>query len=367
MNDPDLMCALPLKNRLLQFYLNIKTVFATKKWRLLSKLIFAYFKIHVLKQMPLRFADIAVGYGCNLNCVHCSSMKLNKENLKPLSLAEYKRLAEDFKRMGIVQIDFTGGEPTIYPHLEELVAIFNPASTYVSISTNGIGPLTREKLLRYRKAGVDSLMVSVDSIDPDEHDAFRQKRGALSETLGTVGLAKKLGFSVFVCIVIHHRNLYSKKLDALLAFTRKNGIIINFALAVPAGNWNDFECFKKDFMLTKKDKIYVREVMKKNYHARFDFSINLKKWGCPAAAEKIYITPYGDVMPCPFIQVSFGNVRNESILSIRKRMLEEKRISEYFNQCLAAEDEVFIHRYLSKTFGQKDLPVPYEKVFIDSV
>ncbi len=32
------------------------------------------------------------------------------------------------------------------------------------------------------------------------------------------------------------------------------------------------------------------------------------KIGCPAGMEKIYITPYGDVIPCPFIHIGFGNI-----------------------------------------------------------
>jgi len=300
---------------------------------------------------------------CNLRCIHCSTTKLNKKDASPLSIKEYEKLAEDMRKLGVVQLDFTGGEPTIYPHLEKMIHLFSPDSIYISISTNGIGPLLEEQLLKYRKLGVDSLMISVDSMDSREHDAFRQKKGALSETLETIKLSKKVGLSVFICVVIHHKNLHSKGLEDLLKFTKDKNLIINFALAVPAGDWSDFELFKKEFMLTKEDKVYVREVVKKNYHARFDFGINLKKWGCPAAVEKIYVTPYGDVIPCPFIQISFGNIRNESVIEIRKKMLNEKRISQYFNQCLAAEDREFIDNYLPKTFDEKELPVSYGQIF----
>lgn len=232
-----------------------------------------------------------------------------------------------------------------------------------ALTVKGIAHLKKEQLLEFKRLKVDSLIVSIDSMAPAEHDTFRQKHGALAETLETINLAKKLGFSVVICVVIHRKNLYTKGVEDLLEFAKKENIIINFALGVPAGNWNDFKLFKKDFMLDKEDKLYARELIKKNYHARFDFALNLKKWGCPAATEKVYITPYGDVMPCPFIQISFGNIKKESIINIRQRMLEEKRVSEYFNQCLAAEDNEFMERYLIKTFNRKELPIPYGEVF----
>ena len=280
-----------------------------------------------------------------------------------MSIEEYKRLAQDLKKLRVVQIDFTGGEPTISPFLEKIIPLFDPGSNYISISTNGVGPLTEEQLLKYRVLGVDALMISIDSINPKEHDDFRRKQGALSETLKTIALAKKTGLTVFACVVIHHKNLYTKGLEDLLSFTKQNGIVLHFALAVPAGDWSDFENFRKEFMLTKEDKIHVRKIMEGNPHTRFDFSVNIKQWGCPAGAEKIYITPYGDVIPCPFIQISFGNIRQESVIAIRKRMFEENRISQYFNQCLAAEDQEFISKYLTRTFIEKDLPIPHDRIF----
>ena len=43
--------------------------------------------------------------------------------------------------------------------------------------------------------------------------------------------------------------------------------------------------------------------------------------GCSAIERNlIYISPYGDIQPCPAIPISFGNVRNESMAGIIKSM-----------------------------------------------
>jgi MoaA/NifB/PqqE/SkfB family radical SAM enzyme len=362
MDDSSLNVTSSLGNKVAQQYLNIKTVFRTRKWRLILKLIYSALRMHMLNKQPLRFADIAVGYTCNLNCIHCSAVHLKKSEAA-LALEDYKMLAAGLKKLGVVHIDFTGGEPTIFENLEEIIPLFNPRATYLSISTNGIGPLTRQTLMKYKKAGVDALVISIDSLNDNCHDEFRGRKGSLQETLQTIKTGRETGYSVVVCACVHHQNLYSKGFKALIDYTKENTLILNLALAVPAGNWSDLEYFRKYYMLNHDDKVYVREIIKNNTHVRFDFGINLKKWGCPAGHEKIYITPYGDVMPCPFMQITFGNLRKDTIANIRTRILAEKRVAGYFNQCLCAEDENFIYTYLSQTIGATFLPIPCEEVF----
>jgi hypothetical protein len=79
--------------------------------------------------------------------------------------------------------------------------------------------------------------------------------------------------------------------------------------------------------------------------------------------EAIYITPFGDVLCCPFIHVSFGNLHDESLRAIRERALGYNFLGEHAQQCLVAEDGRFIERYLTKTFGRNDLPADCREVF----
>lgn len=141
MDDFSLNVKLPLNNKIAQQWLNVTTVLRTRKWRLILKLIYTTLRMHLLNRQPLRFADIAVGYECNLSCVHCSAIRLQKTDAG-LTIDDYKTLAAGLRKLGVVAVDFTGGEPTILKKLEEIIPLFNPRATYLSISTNGIGPLT---------------------------------------------------------------------------------------------------------------------------------------------------------------------------------------------------------------------------------
>ncbi|PKN59616.1 MAG: hypothetical protein CVU53_07285, partial [Deltaproteobacteria bacterium HGW-Deltaproteobacteria-11] len=55
-----------------------------------------------------------------------------------------------------------------------------------------------------------------------------------------------------------------------------------------------------------------------------------------------YLTPYGDIIPCPFIHVTFGNVRSQSIAEIRGKALRHKWLRKYHSVCIGAESREFI-------------------------
>ena len=77
---------------------------------------------------------------------------------------------------------------------------------------------------------------------------------------------------------------------------------------------------------------------------------------CPAGSEEFYLTCYGDIIPCPLIQISFGNVRDESVSAIWGRMHDFKRFKNKPG-CLAGENRDFIDKYLLPLTNRKDLPI----------
>lgn len=90
---------------------------------------------------------------------------------------------------------------------------------------------------------------------------------------------------------------------------------------------------------------------------RRDFETNYWTQGCGAATEKLYVSPFGDVLACPYMHISFGNVREASLAKIRERMLENPFLTGFHPRCLTAEDREFIDNYLPREFLQ-DRPLP---------
>jgi MoaA/NifB/PqqE/SkfB family radical SAM enzyme len=89
-----------------------------------------------------------------------------------LNLAEITRALERLHGAGVRMINFTGGEPTLRSDLEEIVAQASALGFWTSIVTNG-STLTQDRIRRLKGSGLDNLFISLDSPEPEKHDASR--------------------------------------------------------------------------------------------------------------------------------------------------------------------------------------------------
>lgn len=280
--------------------------------------------------------DVAVSYDCNFSCEHCSAEAL-KSDSSPLSIFEYRRIAKDAMDCGVMAFHFTGGEPLLRNDLLDVIAAFQPRKNLISIQTNGWF-VTDDFLEAYKAIGGDILCVSVDSVTAESHDSFRQKEGSWKRAVRALRRGKAHGFGTLLAATVTHQSMNDGELVALTRFSMGLGAILSLNLAVPAGNWQGCD----DFILTAEDRAKLNAHIRANPHVRTDFQSNWRKRGCPAFKEKCYLSPYGDVIPCPFIHVKFGNVRDQSLKDIRERALRQKWLKVYHPVCIAAESREFI-------------------------
>jgi hypothetical protein len=144
----------------------------------------------------------------------------------------------------------------------------------------------------------------------------------------------------------------------MIELTEELGVWCYFNLAVPAGNWRA----QSELLFRPEDRVEMERIFAEHPHCRVDLTSNWLRYGCGAVKEKLYLTAYGDVIPCPFIQVGLGNLRHENVSVVRQRALRLPEFAEYSPICLAAEDRNFIERCPCYTQEAKHLPVPYEKI-----
>jgi MoaA/NifB/PqqE/SkfB family radical SAM enzyme len=308
-----------------RFLLSIKIVSPWHKPIAFKNLVLSFLKAKFTKKPVLRGVDIVTNFCCNLTCSHCNIDTMIKDKSKELSLDDYRRIEKEATELGVFQYLFTGGEPLLRKDFEELVKIFKPHKRLIFVQTNATLINTIEKAKRLRKIGVDLVNVSLDSGIEEEHDNNR-------------------GLHVIVGTVVSHTNLHSEGLHSLFEYARKTKTSIILNLAAPSGKWFN----NTDILLTKEDQLYIRELVNKNPFLRLDMDSTINEYGCPAFKEKLYISPYGDVMGCTFVQVSFGNVKEKSLKEIRDKALNEDFMNKYAKRCYAAEDKEFINKYMSQ-------------------
>jgi MoaA/NifB/PqqE/SkfB family radical SAM enzyme len=99
-------------------------------------------------------------------------------------------------------------------------------------------------------------------------------------------------------------------------------------------------------MLTEETKLYFFWLLSKSWNNRTDMYSSLTVIKCPAAREKIGLQPYGDVVSCPLIQISYGNIREKSLREIQSEMLKNPFYNNNVQNCLPAMSEPFIREYL---------------------
>lgn len=349
-----------LCKELYSYLMNFRYAVRFDKPLLTLRIIQDYLQLLLLRKVPLRYVDIALDYACNLNCVHCSAKRLKRgRETRRMTLADYENLAKQCAELGVITVGFTGGEPLVFRKLEQVIAAFKPDRTMISIKTNGV-LLTDEWLRRLGAWGVDSVSIGMGPVPNDlgDYDDVRGLSDAYARSFQAALLAKKFGLRVIVGVVVSHENIQSPAIERLAECTRDEGMILIFGLAVPAGNWNA----RQSIILTEDDRAKLRDLLLKYPHARTDFESNFKTRGCGAINEKLYVTPFGDVMPCPFVQIGFGNVLTEPLRDIRARALSYPVFRGYPERCLAADHYQFIEDCLSHTFQAKQLPVDHSQI-----
>ncbi|NUM89442.1 MAG: radical SAM protein [Bdellovibrionales bacterium] len=226
----------------------------------------------------------------------------------------------------------------------------------ISIKSNG-SLVTPERLTELKALGLDIVTISLDSGIPGEHDAFRGMKGAWEKAVRAVKLCQEAGVGVMLACTVSRENAGGAGVEKLIELAREWDVLLLLILAAPSGNWQG----RHDLLMTEAQMDWLRATLRKRSHVRTDFDANWVRPGCGAMKEILYISQYGDVMACPFIQVSFGNVLREPLEVIWNRGIRAPYFRDYAGKCLIGEDPEFIRQYSRAIAAEKELPVSLEK------
>jgi MoaA/NifB/PqqE/SkfB family radical SAM enzyme len=101
---------------------------------------------------------------CNLSCAYCNEYDAVS---KPVPLAEMWKRVDKLGELGTDFVTISGGEPLMHPELEEIVARIRKRGMVPTLITNGYY-LSRERIEKLNRAGLDHLQISIDNVEPDE-------------------------------------------------------------------------------------------------------------------------------------------------------------------------------------------------------
>lgn len=185
-------------------------------------------------QRRIDYLRLSITDRCNLRCVYC----MPPEGLPLLSHAdiltyeEILRLVEVAVRMGISKIRITGGEPLVrrnVVYLCERIAAIGGVGSF-SLTTNGI--LLHHYAKSLRKAGVERVNISLDTLRPERFEAVT-RLGRFDQVWRGIEAAREAGFAPIKLNMVVMRGVNDDEIEDMALLTTKHPFHVRFIELMP--------------------------------------------------------------------------------------------------------------------------------------
>ena len=241
----------------------------------------------------LPFSMNIVNLSCNLNCKYCFLKYVNKSsNLSKLSIKEYNVLFNQLIESGVVQIQFTGGEPLLIDNFFDIVKSARSKGFRLTLATNAT--LLAQQDIPFIVEMFDEIQISLDSLNEEECDYLWGVKGHYKHVLNIIDILSTKNIELKVNTVVTKynvvgaadlHNFIASKYEihhglafSLLPFINKPNKIKEFQI-----NEQEFDLFQT-YVSSKleKKRLYSRE----------------NKWICGMTKNTLTMDEYGFFYPC---------------------------------------------------------------------
>ncbi|ABO50778.1 GTP cyclohydrolase subunit MoaA [Desulforamulus reducens MI-1] len=187
----------------------------------------------------INYLRISVTDRCNLRCVYCMPPEGVKQtpHSEILSLEEFARVVDAASDIGIRKIRITGGEPLVRKNIVNLFEKIstNSAIDDISLTTNGV--LFAEMASDLKKAGLNRVNFSLDSLNPD---TFRDitRMGKFNDVWRSIQKALELELHPVKLNVVAVRGINDHEFADFARLTKEIPIHVRFIELMPIGECN---------------------------------------------------------------------------------------------------------------------------------
>ena len=244
---------------------------------------------------------------CNLNCVHCCFKNREKNLDMPFDVA--KSGIEQFYRLGTRALELTGGgDPTLYPQINELIAFLHDMGFHLGINTNAISSGLVKEWDRF-----DWVRVSMNTFDYDvaiDIDPIRQS-----------------GADLTACY-IWNKNSTEETLNRVAAFCIKENIVCRIAP----------DCIKPvDEIDADMEMLKLLHVEPPLFLSDFNVTTTRHSLDCRLHMIKPCFYTDGYVYPCPSLELAH---ENDCQLPLSFRICNHTEIYDFYKseKALAATE-----------------------------
>lgn len=246
---------------------------------------------------------------CNYRCVGCNVW--GEQDKNELSASEIKKGLDLLRKLGVVEIVFSGGDPLLRDDAAEIIEY---ASKHFVTTVYDNGSMAAKKVDALRN--VDFVAISLDSLDAAKMDYIKGVQGSLQKALNSIETLRREGINVAVTPTISQKNLY-EILDITTHFTAQ-GIpvwycLYSFDMSTDANQLFRIGKANDEFLITDKQAMVnlcdsLLELKKKNKNIlmttqllkamRSLYAEDKRTWKCRALQNFLIIDHMGRIGGC---------------------------------------------------------------------
>jgi cyclic pyranopterin phosphate synthase len=188
----------------------------------------------------IEYLRISVTDRCNFRCVYCMPVEglawLPKTDI--LSYEEITSVVRQLAPLGLRRLRITGGEPTIRPAIERLIAMLRevPQVDDIALSTNGVRLPELAQLLR--DAGLDRVNISADSLRPDRITAIA-RRNLGFDPIAAAQAAEAAGIAPIKLNMVVMRGINDDEITDFARLTLNHPWHVRFIELMPVGGMRE--------------------------------------------------------------------------------------------------------------------------------
>jgi radical SAM protein with 4Fe4S-binding SPASM domain len=257
--------------------------------------------------------DLALTYRCQNNCVHCYNESRRAEEL---SGENWLRVVDKLWEIGIPHIVFTGGEPTLCPHLGDLIARSEEHGQITGLITNGRRLAEEGYLDQLIRLGLDHAQITLLSHKAGVHESLTRTPGSWKETVDGIKAAVEANLYLSTNTTITETNYGDVEdtirflIDLGVRNVAVNGLIRSGRGKEARGvSYKELEGVLTNLVVLAEERnvklIWYTPTPYCDFNP-INYGLGIKQ--CTACSLNMAIEPDGNVLPCQSYYQPLGNI-----------------------------------------------------------
>ena len=193
---------------------------------------------------PLRDLRISVTDRCNFRCTYCMPREVFGRGFPFLARAEIltfeeiTRLARIFVSLGVEKVRITGGEPLVRSDVEKLIAMLSRVDGLKDLSLTTNGSLLKSKAGALKRAGLQRITVSLDSLDDEVFRAMNDADFPVERVLRGIDAAVEAGLAPVKVNMVVKKGVNDHTVVEMARHFRERSQTVRFIEYMDVGNTN---------------------------------------------------------------------------------------------------------------------------------